>query len=66
LCFRKATQEIFPELDETSSRSLILPGSFQRTEEEAEWGHEGPTHKSASHYCYYKRQLEGKRKRKEH
>jgi hypothetical protein len=28
LCFRKATQEIFSELDETSSWRLILPGSF--------------------------------------
>jgi hypothetical protein len=26
LCFRKATHEIFSELDETSSRSLIFPG----------------------------------------
>jgi hypothetical protein len=30
-------------LDETSSRSLIFLGSFQRTEEEYEWGHEGPS-----------------------
>jgi hypothetical protein len=28
--------------------SLILPGSFQRTEEEAEWGHEGPTHQAGA------------------
>jgi hypothetical protein len=48
LCFRKATQEIFSELDETSSKSLIFPGSFQRTEEEAEWGHEGPTHQGGA------------------
>jgi hypothetical protein len=44
LCFRSDTQEIFSELDKTKARSLILPGSFQRTKEEAEWGHEGPTH----------------------
>jgi hypothetical protein len=48
LCFRKATQEIFSELDETSFRSLIFPGSFQRAEEEAEWGHEGPTHQGSA------------------
>jgi hypothetical protein len=28
LCFRKATQEIFWELDETKARSLIFPESF--------------------------------------
>jgi hypothetical protein len=38
LCFRKATQEIFSELDETSSRSLIFPGSFPKTEREPEGG----------------------------
>jgi hypothetical protein len=48
LCFRKATQKIFSELDETSSRSLIFPGSFQRIEEEVEWGHEGPTHQGGT------------------
>jgi hypothetical protein len=44
LCFRKATQEIFLELDETSSWSLIFPGSFQRSEEVKERGHRPPSH----------------------
>jgi hypothetical protein len=35
LCFRKATQEIFSKLDETSSRTLIFPGSFPKTAERA-------------------------------
>jgi hypothetical protein len=25
-----------------------FPGSFQRSEEEAEWGHEGPTHQGSA------------------
>jgi hypothetical protein len=42
LCFRKVTQEIFSELDETSSRSLIFPGSFPKTEREPEGGQRPP------------------------
>jgi hypothetical protein len=44
LCFRKVTQEIFLELDETKASRLEFYRSFQRTEEELEWGHEGPSH----------------------
>jgi hypothetical protein len=36
LCFRKVTQEIFSELDETNARSLDIHRSFQKTEEETE------------------------------
>jgi hypothetical protein len=43
LCFRKATQEIFSKLDETKAEHPEIHRSFQRTEEETEWGHEGPT-----------------------
>jgi hypothetical protein len=43
LCFRKVTQEIFSELDETKAKHPKIHRSFQRTEEETEWGHEGPT-----------------------
>jgi hypothetical protein len=43
LRFRKATQEIFSELDETKAKHPEIHRSFQRTEEEMEWGHEGPT-----------------------
>jgi hypothetical protein len=38
LCFRKATQEIFSELDETKASRPEFHRSFQRTEEELEWG----------------------------
>jgi hypothetical protein len=38
LCFWKATQEIFSELDETSSRSLIFPRRRMRTKREPEGG----------------------------
>jgi hypothetical protein len=41
LCFRKATQEIFSELDETSSITLIFPGRRTRIEREPEGG-QGP------------------------
>jgi hypothetical protein len=41
--FRKATQEIFSELDETKTERPEIHRSFQRTEEEMKWGHEGPT-----------------------
>jgi hypothetical protein len=44
LCFRKATQKIFSELDETKASRPEFHRSFQRTEEEMEWGHEGPTY----------------------
>jgi hypothetical protein len=43
LCFRKVTQEIFSELDETKSRHLDISRSFQNTEEEMERGHRAPT-----------------------
>jgi hypothetical protein len=43
LCFRKVTREIFSELDETKAKHPEIYRSFQRTEEEMEWGHEGPT-----------------------
>jgi hypothetical protein len=43
LCFRKVTQEIFLELDETKVELPEIHQSFQRTEEEMEWGHKGPT-----------------------
>jgi hypothetical protein len=43
LCFRKVTQEIFSKLDETKAERLEIHRSFQRIEEEMEWGHEGPT-----------------------
>jgi hypothetical protein len=43
LCFRKATPEIFLELDETKAKHPKIHRSFQRTEEETEWGHKGPT-----------------------
>jgi hypothetical protein len=41
LFFRKVTQEIFSELDETKAEHLEIYRSFQRTEEETEGGH-GP------------------------
>jgi hypothetical protein len=37
LCFRKVTQEIFSELDETKAEHPEIYRSFQRTEEEMEW-----------------------------
>jgi hypothetical protein len=43
LCFGKVTQEIFSELDYTKAKHPEIHQSFQRTEEETEWGHEGPT-----------------------
>jgi hypothetical protein len=36
LCFRKVTQEIFSELDETKAEHPEIYRSFQRTEEEKE------------------------------
>jgi hypothetical protein len=38
LCFRKATQEIFSELDKISSRSLIFPRKVPKTKREPEGG----------------------------
>jgi hypothetical protein len=43
LCFRKVTQEIFSELDETKARSPNIHKSFQNTEEETKRGHKAPT-----------------------
>jgi hypothetical protein len=43
LCFRKVTQKIFSKFDETKAKYPEIHRSFQRTEEETEWGHEGPT-----------------------
>jgi hypothetical protein len=31
------------KLDETKAKHLEIHRNFQRTEEEMEWGHEGPT-----------------------
>jgi hypothetical protein len=39
LCFRKVTQEIFSELDETKAEHLDIYRSFQKSEEEMEGGH---------------------------
>jgi hypothetical protein len=36
LCFRKVTQEIFSELDETKAEHKDIERSFQKTEEETE------------------------------
>jgi hypothetical protein len=43
LCFRKVTQEIFLELDETKAEHPEIYQSFQRTEEEIERGHRAAT-----------------------
>jgi hypothetical protein len=43
LCFRKFTQEIFSELDETKAERSEIYKSFQRTEEETERGHKAAT-----------------------
>jgi hypothetical protein len=39
LCFRKVTQEIFSELNETKAEHPKIYRSFQRTEEETERSH---------------------------
>jgi hypothetical protein len=39
LCFRKVTQEIFSELDETKAKPPNIYRSFQKSEEEMERGH---------------------------
>jgi hypothetical protein len=36
LCFRKVTQEIFSEMDETKAEHPDIKRSFQKTEEETE------------------------------
>jgi hypothetical protein len=41
LCFRKVTQEIFSELDETKAKPPNIYPSFQKSEEEMERG-QGP------------------------
>jgi hypothetical protein len=38
LCFRKVTQEIFSELDETKAERSEIYQSFQKSEEEMEGG----------------------------
>jgi hypothetical protein len=43
LCFRKVSQEIFSELDETKAKYLEIYQSFQRTEEEMERSQEVAT-----------------------
>jgi hypothetical protein len=48
LCFRKVTQEIFSELDETKAKRPDISRSFQRTEEELEWGHEVASHQGGA------------------
>jgi hypothetical protein len=47
LCFRKVTQEIFSKLDKTKVSRTDISRSFQRTKEELEWGHEGPSHQGS-------------------
>jgi hypothetical protein len=39
LCFRKVTQEVFSELDETKAEPPNIYRSFQKSEEETEGGH---------------------------
>jgi hypothetical protein len=48
LYFRKVTQEIFSELDETKAKHPKIYRIFQRIEEETEWGHEGPTQQGST------------------
>jgi hypothetical protein len=43
LCFRKVTQEIFLELDETKAEHPNIYQSFQKSEEEMEGGHRAAT-----------------------
>jgi hypothetical protein len=43
VCFRKVTQEIFLELDETKAEHPEIYRSFQRTEEETDKGHRAAT-----------------------
>jgi hypothetical protein len=48
LCFRKVTQEIFSKLHETKASYPDISQSFQRTEEEMEWGHEVASHQGGA------------------
>jgi hypothetical protein len=48
LYFIKAIQEIFSELNETSSRSLIFPGQRTRTKRELEGGQGLPSHQGGA------------------
>jgi hypothetical protein len=48
LCFGKVTQEIFSKIDKTKAKHPEIHRSFQRTEEEMEWGHEGPTQQGST------------------
>jgi hypothetical protein len=48
LYFRKVTQEIFSKLDKTKAKHPEIYRSFQRTEEEMEWGHEEPTQQGSA------------------
>jgi hypothetical protein len=43
LCFRKATQEIFLELDKTKAKTPIFPGRRTKTEGEPEGGQRAGT-----------------------
>jgi hypothetical protein len=43
LCFRKATQEIFSELDETKAETPIFPGQRTKTKGEPEGGQRATT-----------------------
>jgi hypothetical protein len=47
LCFRKVTQEIFLELDETKAERPEIYRSFQRTKEETERSQGWPHHQGA-------------------
>jgi hypothetical protein len=47
LCFRKVTQKIFSELDETKAKHPEIYRSFQRTEEETERATGQPHHQGA-------------------
>jgi hypothetical protein len=44
--FQKSYTGNILRIGRKKARSLIFLGSFQRIEEEAEWGHEGPTHQA--------------------
>jgi hypothetical protein len=43
LCFKKVTQEIFSELDETKAKHPDIKRSFQKSEEETEGSHRAAT-----------------------
>jgi hypothetical protein len=50
LYFRKVTQEIFSELDETKAEHPDIYRSFQKSEEEMEGGHRAPTPQGGAAY----------------